>query len=245
MNNIIVTDFVSAFIANDKQGNRIEHSSRYAAALIFTKKGKVLFSSEGKEIISSPTCSIFIPEGLKYTNLCLEEAESIVINIRTLDCYCEPLQLQALPYETACEHYKKIKNLSIVQTEDSRCKIFEQIYSLLSKMLKKSNEEKDSINPFAKKALLYMNLHYEDPSLTIAEIAAECHISEIYLRKIFEKEFGIPPYKKLFEIRMNAAHLLAKEKRLVKEIAASTGYSDVFQFSRAYKRYFGYPPSET
>ena len=31
----------------------------------------------------------------------------------------------------------------------------------------------------------------------------------------------------------------------VKEIAAAVGYSDIYQFSRAYKRHFGFPPSKT
>ena len=47
----------------------------------------------------------------------------------------------------------------------------------------------------------------------------------------------------LFDIRMQRAALLAKEKRPLAEIAAQSGYSDVFQLSRAFRRRFGYPPS--
>ena len=32
---------------------------------------------------------------------------------------------------------------------------------------------------------------------------------------------------------------------LIHEIAHLVGYADIYQFSRAYRRYFGFPPSKT
>ena len=71
-----------------------------------------------------------------------------------------------------------------------------------------------------------------------------CAVSEVYLRKLFEKELQASPYGKITEMRMDKAKMLIEEKRPLKEIADSVGYSDVFQFSRAYKRYFGHAPTK-
>ena len=63
--------------------------------------------------------------------------------------------------------------------------------------------------------------------------------------KLFAKELNTSPFRHLTKLRMEKASLLIFEKRPLKEVAESVGYSDVFQFSRAYKRYFGYPPSKS
>ena len=87
--------------------------------------------------------------------------------------------------------------------------------------------------------------NYGNCTLTVAEVAANCFVSEIYLRKLFEKKYNTTPFKMLTDIRMKKAYLLAKEKRPIKEIAEESGYSAVYQFSRAYKKYYGFSPSET
>ena len=89
-----------------------------------------------------------------------------------------------------------------------------------------------------------MMANYQQSALTAGKVAAHCFISEIYLRKLFNKKYGTTPFKMLTDIRMKKAYLLTKEKRPIKEIAASVGYGAVCQFSRAYKKYYGKPPSE-
>ena len=95
-----------------------------------------------------------------------------------------------------------------------------------------------------RKALLFMRQHYGQAELTVGDVASHCCISEVYLRKLFEVEVHAPPFRKLTEIRMERARQMVIERRPLKEIAESVGYSDVFQFSRAYKRHFGYAPSK-
>ena len=89
----------------------------------------------------------------------------------------------------------------------------------------------------------FMNQAYGRSGLTVEEIAQHCCISQVYLRKLFARELATTPFRYLTEIRMEHARMLAEEKRPLKEIAARVGYGDVFQFSRAYKRHFGYSPS--
>lgn len=241
----VITDFVSAMLVQDKRGKRVEYDARYATALIVTKYGRIRFSYQDKTLFLSPQNSILLPQGLPYVNECLEDAQSVVINFYTRTVPKTPLSLCAIPYETALECYETLKRLSLFSDLQSRCRMLEQIYALAAQMLAGVQATQSTSNLCVEKALLYLNMYYENPKLSMADVARECHISEVYLRKLFQKELGIPPSKKLFEIRMKAASLLAKEKRPVSEIAACVGYADVFQFSRAYKRYFGYPPSQT
>ena len=54
-----------------------------------------------------------------------------------------------------------------------------------------------------------------------------------------------PPDVVLTDLRMDEARAMLEEKRPIKEVIGRVGYSDVYQFSRAYKRHFGFPPSKT
>ncbi len=243
-NNFVITEFVSQLIAHDKKGQRVVYPARYAAALIITKVGKIRFSYDGGEVFADADHTVFLPEGLCYTNECLADAESIVINFHTLNVYHKPTQCAAVSYIAAMDHFARIRAMSLEQTPQSHYKIFESIYSLAGEIFRDEHPEPNQMHPLAERAIFLMRANCEDPTLTIAKIAELCHISEVYLRKLFYRELKISPYKKLTEIRMQRAQLLAKEKRPVREIAASVGYSDVFQFSRAYKRFFGCSPSK-
>ncbi|WP_339748654.1 AraC family transcriptional regulator [uncultured Rubinisphaera sp.] len=80
---------------------------------------------------------------------------------------------------------------------------------------------------------------------TIEEAAQECHVSSIYLSRLFKKYAGAGAYQFLLRLKMNsAAELLLDEGLLVKQVAAQLGYPDAFQFSRAFKRVYGVPPKQ-
>ena len=93
-------------------------------------------------------------------------------------------------------------------------------------------------------AIEFMYESYADSSLLVSDISDYLFISEIYLRKLFLKKYNTTPFKYLTKIRMEQAKYLAAEKIPVGEIALHVGYSDIYQFSRAYKRFYGYSPSD-
>ncbi|MBQ3075584.1 MAG: helix-turn-helix transcriptional regulator, partial [Clostridia bacterium] len=92
-------------------------------------------------------------------------------------------------------------------------------------------------------ALFYMQSECGRVDLQIDEVAAFCNVSAVYLRKIVKEVYQKTPFHLLTDLRMKKAYEMLLEKRPVKEIALSVGYSDVYQFSRAYKRHFGHAPT--
>ena len=56
------------------------------------------------------------------------------------------------------------------------------------------------------------------------------------------KELQITPFHYLTKIRMEQAVTYLQEFRRVGEVSASVGYGDVYQFSRAFKKYYGCSP---
>ena len=243
LENFIIKRFINCFYARDPKGRKKEFENRKFACFILTLKGRICFTSGGKSIVTSKDCAVFLPQGLSYTNECLEDAESIVLNFITEEDYEEHCALNAISPKIAKECYNNIKKASASLSPQRNMIIMKEIYEIACELFSQKQKLSAS-DKILTDAIEYMMVNHHDATLTIEKVAAHCFISEIYLRKLFEKKNGTTPFKALTEIRMKKAYLLAKEKRPVKEIAAEVGYSAVYQFSRAYKRYYGKSPSE-
>lgn len=78
---------------------------------------------------------------------------------------------------------------------------------------------------------------------TVAELAAESHISRSVFAQRFQATIGIPPLRYATELRMRlASQWLAKENLSMDAVAERLGYASQAAFSRAFKRVHGQPP---
>lgn len=92
-------------------------------------------------------------------------------------------------------------------------------------------------------AIFYISQNF-DRTIGVADVAAAAGLERSYFSRLFKKETGIACEKWLNDFRMEKAAKLLKSGRLnVAETARSSGFSDQFYFSRAFKKHFGVPPS--
>jgi AraC-like DNA-binding protein len=92
-------------------------------------------------------------------------------------------------------------------------------------------------------AVLTRDIH--EPAPTINQLAKMVSISESKLKKDFKLIYGVPVYEYFQKVRMQAA----KDKLLsgdhsVKEVAMELGYSNLSNFTIAFKKEFGLLPSK-
>ena len=79
---------------------------------------------------------------------------------------------------------------------------------------------------------------------TIEDVARACHVTPMYVARLFSRFARTGAYRFLLRLRMNrAAELLIDDGLMVKEVADKLGFPDAFTFSRAFKRIHGVPPS--
>ncbi len=92
----------------------------------------------------------------------------------------------------------------------------------------------------------YLDQRFADPSMNLAMLSEEFAVSEIYMSRLFKEQMATTFSKYLEKIRMNyALSLLKDEKNPINQVAESCGYSSPHAFRRAFKRYWGYLPSES
>lgn len=81
--------------------------------------------------------------------------------------------------------------------------------------------------------------------MQLEQIAQHIYINASYLRAVFKKEIGITIGDYITQYRMQKAkELLANNTMRLADIAEKIGYNDAGYFSKSYKKFYGYSPSE-
>lgn len=95
------------------------------------------------------------------------------------------------------------------------------------------------------RARSYIRRNLNTPTLTIDGLCDELRLSRSSLYRLFEAQGGVVHY--IRSCRLIEAHRAfesGQHLRRIHEIAAENGFHDPAAFSRAFKRKFGYSPSE-
>lgn len=81
--------------------------------------------------------------------------------------------------------------------------------------------------------------------LRITELAEQTGFSPVYIRRTFAARYGQSPKEYLDQLRNeHAIRRLRFTGESITEIASACGYSDVYQFSKTFKKHNGFSPSE-
>lgn len=118
-----------------------------------------------------------------------------------------------------------------------------KIYELLSLLGQPPAPELSRAEEYVRLAKQYIDFNYPQ-DITIEKVAEELHISRSYFSTIFRKYMGKSPQQYLVDVRLeNAAELISNYGYNVSDAAMSSGYTDIFNFSKMFKRRFGISPS--
>lgn len=91
----------------------------------------------------------------------------------------------------------------------------------------------------------YIRKNYADTSLSVAKIAAHFQLHPTYLGSVFKKAEHSSLLQYISEVRIEEAKkLLTKTDMKISEIAESIGFSDIYYFSKRFKKITGYTPKE-
>lgn len=94
-------------------------------------------------------------------------------------------------------------------------------------------------------ALVYIEHHFTDSSLSLEVVSEHLNISISYLSMLFSKMKGISFNKYLIKVRMEKAmELLKFTSEKVVNIAGMCGYKEVYYFSHSFKKHTSLSPKE-
>ena len=243
MDNILISKPEFVIKTYNQTDTKVFIEDRYASAIIIVLCGKAEFFFSNSSVMLYENDAIFIPSGTTYSIAFYEYTESIVINFHTATKEEKIVKLKTINNEIALEFYEELNTLLLKSKENHYI-----IMATYNRLLSAFFDAKTPINAtesYVKKAEEIILDNFSSPKFVCKDIAKSLNISEVYLRKLFIKHRHMPISKFLLKVRMHHAQHLILEGYNISKTAESSGYCDIYQFSRAYKKYFGFSPSKT
>ena len=93
-------------------------------------------------------------------------------------------------------------------------------------------------------AIDYINANYISGEVRISKLAEKCMVSTRYFAELFSAYFGVSPKEYIIRMQIESAkNLLISSDMPIGEVAESCGFSDVYYFSKIFKKEVGDTPT--
>ncbi len=233
--------------------NAMGHPKVSHTLLWFKNCSATIIDSYGNQLEVERNQVVYMGKGLEYvvefheTNQNRED--TVVIHFQLTDregedilpcdvpmvCLRRVESSMALLFDHLAEEFKK----NVVCLPEA----ISSIYKILSVVCQK--QKRRTVKSKYACILVGIELLEEDSDLSIAEIAAKCGISECYFRRLFQEYSGESPmnFRQHYRIERAKQLLLSEEYFSIGEIAQMLHFSDIYHFSKTFKKYCGVSPN--
>lgn len=110
---------------------------------------------------------------------------------------------------------------------------------------------RENLSPMVETVRGEVQKNISTPSFSLEDTIKKLPLNYDYVRKLFKKEMGVTPHEYLLNCRMQfARELIASgisnrySNYSVGQIAEACGFAEPLYFSRVFKKYYGFSPSE-
>jgi len=223
-------------------------SHNHCHTLTFRASGTKIFhlADHPKPLVSAPDSITYMPRGVPYRVDDFETGHMYAVHFELNE------EVDAKPFvftpHSPIEYENRFRTLAETSTidNDRDYRTLSLIYELLA-MISAELEDPDRtpVPRRIRSAVEQINRRYDDPALSVAELAADAGVSEVWFRREFAACMGMPPIRYIRKIRLETARaLLGTALYSIGEVATRCGFDSISYFSALFSRVYGMPPSD-
>lgn len=222
--------------------------ARSSHGLCFSLSGKTVYDHNGKTYVSDRNHAVLIPRGATYMHSCVEEGEFPLINFQTTEDFAPKdfIVFEINNPEEYMEEFHELERIALLHPRNGHLKAMRILYAILLRLHKVELAKESRTFHIIRPAVQYLENHFSDPGLTNQILAEQAMISEVYFRRIFKENFGVSPKQYIRDLRILKAKNLLKSNGYssIAHVAEEIGFTNIYQFSAAFKKATGYTPTE-
>lgn len=246
LSNLIINKVCTAATMYNDAGAFSKRENRPFWGIILKFEGETVYRQNGAEYVSDNFNMVILPKGSSYEWKCNKAGHFAVVEFDSDFKYDEILTFSISDGERFLKMIKNIEYKRNIKKHLYEQECIRDIYSLIIELSKPEEkrylpeEKRKKIAP----AIDYIAKNYtgQIKNETLSSVSG---ISEVYLRKLFSEIYGVSPmaYVKNLKIK-KAKEMLESDFGSISDIAHSLGYSNIYDFSRDFKKQVGVSPTK-
>ena len=236
-----LTEFLEC-VRIQRENSAYATGKRGFCVLSLRLSGRAKFVRNETITLAGPDNLLFFPANISYFQSC-EKEELIAVHFKSSEFAFREI-MPIVPKDIAL-----IRSLflslydawsAMAPGYEFRCRsiFYELMYQVKAEL---SPTPGSRISP----SVDYMRQNYQNPGLTLAEIAAASSVSQVYFRKLFKRSYGKSPVQYLNELRIGYAKALLRGGYFtVVETAGRAGFNSPKYFSKVFFQLTGITPGK-
>ena len=218
---------------------------RAFCSISFRLSGQIVVTGKQQSYCVTPQSILYMPCGYDYSTKITEAGEMYVIHFWVSDKYpTEPFVWK--PQDTRLYEKMFCHILEIFPTGERKdFATMGLLYELLARIREDSQTERAHIPKRMLQAKADIHRCFNESMLSVAQLARNAELSEVYFRREFKACFGCQPVAYISSVRIeHAKALLETGEYSVSEVAIQSGFDNVSYFSYRFRKTTGMTPSQ-
>lgn len=246
LTDLVITKVCSVATLYSPEGKGNKRFDRPCWAAVIKYEGETYYDCNGKRFYSDAMHPVILPGGCSYEWKCTKAGRFSIIEFESSSTYTEPFVFTVSGSEKILKLFRELEYKRNLQSPAMALESIRDTYSIILALLQSEaegyvpSEKKQKLAP----ALEYISQNYMRP-ISNDRLAGIAGLSTVYFRKLFTATMGVSPIVYVQTLRIEKAkEILKSDYGSLSDVAAGLGYSSLYDFSRAFKKHTGIPPSK-